>query len=136
MTTDLGTPRVLPADEAEAELAVRTKLRARAGALLGAQAERGLPYLGLLLSVKLDPDVERELLSLSADELAERVQEAFVAWAEALASNGPLILAVDDLHWVYGVGFRGIVRPQILAFVDVGRGSEGISVFTGIDYPF
>jgi hypothetical protein len=43
---------------------------------------------------------------------------------------------VDDLHWVYGLGFRGIVRPQILAFVDVGRGSEGLSVFTGIDYPF
>jgi Omp85 superfamily domain len=43
---------------------------------------------------------------------------------------------VNDLHWVYGLGFRGLVRPQILAFVDVGRGSEGISVFTGIDYPF
>lgn len=43
---------------------------------------------------------------------------------------------VNDLHWVYGFGFRGIVPPQILAFVDIGRGSEGISVFTGIDYPF
>ena len=43
---------------------------------------------------------------------------------------------VDDLHWVYGLGFRGVVRPQIVAFVDVGRGSEGTSVFSGIDYPF
>jgi hypothetical protein len=43
---------------------------------------------------------------------------------------------VNDLHWVYGFGFRGIVPPQILAFVDIGRGSEGFSVFTGIDYPF
>jgi outer membrane protein assembly factor BamA len=42
----------------------------------------------------------------------------------------------NDLHWVYGVGFRGVVRPQIVGFVDVGRGSEGISVFTGVDYPF
>ena len=89
----------LGVEEAEAELAVRTKLRARAGALLGARAEPTIAYLGLLLSIKLDPDVERELLSLSADELAERMQEAFVTWAEALASSGSLVLAVDDLHW-------------------------------------
>ncbi len=57
------------------------------------------PYLGLLLSVRLDPDVERDLLALSADDLAEGMQEAFVTWAEALARARPLILAVDDLHW-------------------------------------
>jgi class 3 adenylate cyclase len=89
----------LGVDEGEAELAVRTKLRARAGALLGVRAEPTIAYLGLLLSIKLDPDVERELLSLSADELAERIQEAFVTWAELLASSGSLVLAVDDLHW-------------------------------------
>jgi len=43
---------------------------------------------------------------------------------------------VDDLHYVGGLGFRGVVRPQIVAFVDVGYGSDGSSVFTGIDYPF
>jgi outer membrane protein assembly factor BamA len=43
---------------------------------------------------------------------------------------------VNDLHWVYGVGFRGVVRPQIVGFVDIGRGSEGTAVFTGVDYPF
>src|SRR5947199_293119 len=43
---------------------------------------------------------------------------------------------VDDLHFVYGLGFRGVVRPQIVGFVDIGRGSEGNAIFTGIDYPF
>jgi len=43
---------------------------------------------------------------------------------------------VDSLHWNYGLGFRFIVRPQILAFVDLGEGNEGLKVFTGIDYPF
>ena len=43
---------------------------------------------------------------------------------------------VDDLHVVGGLGFRMIVRPQIVAFVEVGYGSEGDSIFTGIDYPF
>ena len=58
-----------------------------------------LPYLGLLLSIRLEPDVERELLALSADELSDRMQEAFVMWAEALGATRPLILAIDDLHW-------------------------------------
>jgi len=43
---------------------------------------------------------------------------------------------VSDLHYSYGLGFRGVVRPQIVGFVDVGKGSEGIAVFTGVDYPF
>ena len=43
---------------------------------------------------------------------------------------------VSDLHWVGGLGFRGVVRPQIVGFVDIGRGSEGNAIFTGIDYPF
>jgi class 3 adenylate cyclase len=89
----------LGVEESDAELAVRTKLRARAGALLGAAQERALPYLGLLLSIRLEPDVERELLGLSADELSERMQDAFVMWAEALGATRPLVLAIDDLHW-------------------------------------
>jgi len=43
---------------------------------------------------------------------------------------------VDDPHVVYGLGFRGIVRPQIVGFVDIGRGSEGNAIFTGVDYRF
>ncbi len=43
---------------------------------------------------------------------------------------------VDDLHFVGGIGFRGLVRPQVVGFVDVGFGSDGPAVFTGLDYPF
>jgi class 3 adenylate cyclase len=87
------------ADEGDAEVAVRTKLRARVGALLGPAQERILPYLGLLLSVRLDPDQERELLSLSADELAAREHGAYLTLVEAVAAKRPLVLALDDLHW-------------------------------------
>jgi class 3 adenylate cyclase len=87
------------ADEGDAELAIRTKLRARAGALLGSAIDQLLPYLGLLLSVRLEPDQERELLSLSADELASRQRDAYLTWAEAVAAKRPLVVAIDDLHW-------------------------------------
>lgn len=43
---------------------------------------------------------------------------------------------LDDLKVVAGMGFRGVVRPQVVGFVDVGYGSDGAAVFTGLDYPF
>jgi Omp85 superfamily domain len=45
-------------------------------------------------------------------------------------------LPFDRLHRVYGVGFRGIARPFVVGFVDIGYGSEGVAAFTGINYPF
>ncbi len=41
-----------------------------------------------------------------------------------------------ELHKVYGLGFRGIAAPFVVGFVDVGYGSEGGAVFTGVNYPF
>jgi outer membrane protein assembly factor BamA len=48
------------------------------------------------------------------------------------SSTSPL----DGLHQVYGVGFRGIARPFVVGHVDIGYGSEGVAVFTGLNYPF
>jgi Omp85 superfamily domain len=50
----------------------------------------------------------------------------------ARASTFPL----TQLHGVGGVGFRGIARPFVVGFVDIGYGSEGVAAFTGINYPF
>jgi hypothetical protein len=41
-----------------------------------------------------------------------------------------------ELHQVYGVGFRGVARPSVVGYVDIGHGSEGLAVFTGLNYPF
>jgi Omp85 superfamily domain len=42
----------------------------------------------------------------------------------------------DHVHKVIGVGFRGIARPNVVGYVDVGYGTEGAAVFTGLNYPF
>jgi class 3 adenylate cyclase len=89
----------LGVEEGDPDLAVRTKLRARIGAVLGDGSDL-LPFLALLLGIRLDPDAERELISLSADELAERTRSAYAAWVAELASHRPLAVAVDDLQWI------------------------------------
>lgn len=43
---------------------------------------------------------------------------------------------IEELHQVYGIGFRGVAAPFIVGFVDIGYGSEGPAVFTGVNYPF
>jgi hypothetical protein len=50
----------------------------------------------------------------------------------AKTSDNPL----EHLHPVFGVGFRGIARPFVVGYVDIGFGSEGGAVFTGLNYPF
>jgi hypothetical protein len=42
----------------------------------------------------------------------------------------------EQLHHVFGVGFRGIAKPFVVGKVDIGYGSEGVAVFTGLNYPF
>lgn len=43
---------------------------------------------------------------------------------------------LEDLHFVGGSGFRAVIPPQLVAYVDVGTPGTGVTVFTGVDYPF
>jgi hemolysin activation/secretion protein len=45
-------------------------------------------------------------------------------------------MPLSQLHTVGGLGFRGIARPFVVGYVDMGYGSQGLAVFTGINYPF
>lgn len=58
----------------------------------------------------------------------------FVDLGRVFARTGTF--PVEQLHTVGGVGFRGIARPFVVGYVDIGYGSEGVAVFTGINYPF
>ena len=88
----------LGVEEGDAEVAVRTKLRAKLSGLLGWRLDRVFPYLARLMSVKLDPAAEEEIASLSRGALAREIRHAYVAWIEALAYDQPVVLALDDLH--------------------------------------
>jgi outer membrane protein assembly factor BamA len=51
-------------------------------------------------------------------------------WANA--STNPFV----HLHRVVGIGVRGIASPFVVGYVDVGFGSDGSAIFSGINYPF
>jgi len=58
----------------------------------------------------------------------------FVDTGRVFAGTGTWPLG--QLHTIGGVGFRGVARPFVVGYVDVGFGSDGAAVFTGINYPF
>jgi class 3 adenylate cyclase len=85
----------LGVEDAEPDVAVRTKLRAR----LGPRLPEALPGLARLLAIRLEPSVEARPGSLSPDELAAEIRAAYRAWVESLAAERPVVVALEDAHW-------------------------------------
>ncbi|HEX2032120.1 MAG TPA: adenylate/guanylate cyclase domain-containing protein [Actinomycetota bacterium] len=85
--------------EGDAEVGIRTRLRARMGAWLGDRLPEALPYLGQLLSLRPEPEFEAHLRSLTPEEFGRRVRAAFGVWIESLAATRPVVVALQDLHW-------------------------------------
>jgi class 3 adenylate cyclase len=87
----------LGVDRGEAEISVRTKLRARLRALSSPSAPRQIAFLSRLLAIKVDPQLEGEL-ALAPDDLAAEIRRAYVEWVESLTERTPVVLALEDMH--------------------------------------
>jgi hypothetical protein len=73
---------------------------------------------------------EREIFGVRAHlEMAPFVDAAKVF-------NSSREFPLEDLHVAGGLGFRAVVVPQVVAYVDFGSSGSAPAVFTGIDYPF
>jgi class 3 adenylate cyclase len=90
--------RWLGVEEGDAELAIRTKARAKLGAVLGSDLDKALASLGRLLRIKLEATPEQPLQP-APDERGAELREAYGTWIQALANRRPVVLALEDLHW-------------------------------------
>jgi hypothetical protein len=80
-------------------------------------------------------EVRHRVLSFNAIATHVDLELApFVDLGRVFAQSSSFPLA--QLHPVGGLGIRGIARPFVVGYVDIGYGSEGVAVFTGINYPF
>ena len=81
------------------EMRVWLKLRAMGPELFGERADEVLPYLAMLLGLRLPEAMAEEIPRADPQLLQQRVFVAFGEWVEAVSSEKPLVLAFDDLHW-------------------------------------
>jgi hypothetical protein len=80
-------------------------------------------------------ELRRRVVTFDATSTSIDVEVTpFIDVGRVFARTGTIPL--DQLHHVYGVGFRGIARPFVVGYVDIGYGSEGVAAFTGLNYPF
>ena len=79
----------LAAEVGEPEIAIRTKARARLGALLGEDLDDVLPPLGALLRLDSSTEAPRE----------PDIPGAYLRWLEALAAEQPVLVVVEDVQW-------------------------------------
>jgi Omp85 superfamily domain len=79
-------------------------------------------------------ELRHKILSFDFSTQVDVEITPFVDIGRVFAKTGTF--ALDQLHYVGGVGFRGIARPFVVGYVDIGYGSEGVAAFTGLNYPF
>jgi class 3 adenylate cyclase len=87
----------LGVEDREPEVAIRTKARARLGALLGRDQSEALRALGRLLRIRLD--TLQQDVPVPAEGVGVAIRHAYGAWVEALTAERPVVLAVEDVHW-------------------------------------
>jgi len=81
------------------ELRVRISLRRKVEALFGGGTPEIYPYLGALMGLALEPDAAARLEGLSPEALQYRTFEVVGSLLARLAEQGPLVVAIEDLHW-------------------------------------
>ncbi len=103
----------------------------------GAQPLRGFGSGRFYDRDSFSSSVELRHRAASFDAIATHVElelTPFIDVGRVFSRAGTFPL--EQLHKVYGLGFRGVARPFVVGYVDIGYGSEGVAVFTGINYPF
>jgi len=85
------------ADEPE----IRAALEQRTKALFGDAWLDTYVYLGHLLSIQLSPEQRARMSALDLETL-KRYTSSIVAVVKALAAAGPVVIALEDLHWADG----------------------------------
>lgn len=83
----------------EPELRLRVTLRRQVASLFAEQAAQFEPYLAQLLGLPADVREAEHLAELSPEALQYRTFEVVRTLFARLAQEGPLVVALEDLHW-------------------------------------
>jgi predicted ATPase len=68
------------------------------------------PYLGALLGLGLEPEAQDRLAELSPEALQYRTFEVVRTLMSRLAQDGPVAIALEDLHWADATSLQLLER--------------------------
>jgi outer membrane protein assembly factor BamA len=138
--------KLFPSESKRAILIVRADLQATIGDQVPFFEQSSLGGQNNLRGYGVDRFIDKNLVALSIEERIH-VLRTKIAGATADFEVAPFLdtgqvfnnykdVTFDNYRMTPGIGFRGLVRPNVVGRVDYGYSKEGGAVFAGLDFPY
>jgi outer membrane protein assembly factor BamA len=143
---ELEVKKLFPSESKRAILVIRADLQATLGSDVPFFEQSSLGGQNNLRGYGVDRYIDKNLIAASIEERIHiaRTKVAGVAADFEFApfvDTGQVFNSFKDVSFkeyrvTPGIGFRGIVRPNVVGRIDYGFSKEGGAVFAGLDFPY
>ena len=143
---ELEVKKIFPSESKRAILVVRADLQATLGTQVPFFEQSSLGGQNNLRGYGVDRFIDKHLIAVSIEERIHlaRMKIAGVAADFEIAPfldtgqvfNSFKDVSFKDYRMTPGIGFRGIVRPNVVGRIDYGFSKEGGAIFAGLDFPY
>ena len=138
--------KLFPSESKRAILLIRADLQATIGEQVPFFEQSSLGGQNNLRGYGVDRFIDKNLIAASIEERIHiaRAKVAGVAADFEMATfldtgqvfNSFKDVSFKDYKMTPGIGFRGIVRPNVVGRIDYGFSKEGGAIFAGLDFPY
>ncbi|MFI5224308.1 MAG: BamA/TamA family outer membrane protein, partial [Nitrospirales bacterium] len=143
---EIEVKKLFPSESKRAILIVRANLQATIGDQVPFFEQSSLGGQNNLRGFGVDRFIDKNLVALSIEERIH-LMRAKIAGATADFEIAPFLdtgqvfndyrdVTFRNYRMTPGIGFRGIVRPNVVGRVDYGYSQEGGAIFAGLDFPY
>ena len=143
---EIEVKKLFPSESKRAILVVRADLQATIGSQVPFFEQSSLGGQNNLRGFGGDRFIDKHLISLSVEERIHLARTK-VAGVSADFEIAPFLdtgqvfndyrdVSFKSYRMTPGIGFRGIVRPNVVGRVDYGYSREGGAIFAGLDFPY
>ena len=143
---ELEVKKLFPSESKRAILIARGNLQATIGDQVPFFEQSSLGGQNNLRGYGVDRFIDKHLISLSIEERIHMVRTK-IAGVTADFEVAPFLdtgqvfsdykdVTFKNYRMTPGIGFRGIVKPNVVGRVDYGYSREGGAIFAGLDFPY
>jgi outer membrane protein assembly factor BamA len=143
---EVEVKKLFPSESKRAILVVRADLQATIGSQVPFFEQSSLGGENNLRGYGVDRYIDKHLVAFSVEERIH-VARAKVAGVVADFEVAPFLdtgqvfnsfknVSFKDYRMTPGMGFRGIIRPNVVGRIDYGYSKEGGAIFAGLNFPY
>ncbi len=143
---ELDIKKLFPSESKRAILVIRADLQATLGRQVPFFEQSSLGGQNNLRGYGVDRFIDKNLIAASIEERIH-LARAKIAGVAADFEIAPFLdtgqvfnsfkaVSFKDYRMTPGIGFRGLVRPNVVGRIDYGFSKEGGAIFAGLDFPY